>query len=263
MDPLIQGLLKDTLEYLREADKTTPSVFATKEEIIHFAPRLAQPNHAPDKKSPPPLAASLPKKIASPPKVPVVESPPKITKVESAKVERALSPPQPMVAPTKRNFTEMRQLVEKTLPELVLRDTIPDDAHAKTRARLWQETYLSAHVVVIAFGEVGPGLEFLKNVTTAIDRLIAPAQLIEGSVLEKERGWDLLLQSPSLQRILCSPWSAWQSTALGKHYKQNGATQEQFLGSHRLFLLEPSLVYLKNPDRKQKLWQFISTQLLS
>ena len=157
----------------------------------------------------------------------------------------------------------MRQTIEKAFPEFALRETIPDDSHAKKMSRLWEETYLTAQVVVISFGEVGPGLEFLKNVTHAIDRLMAPAQLVEGSLLEKENGWELLLGSPTLKCLLCSPWSSWKSTSLTNYYKQNGSTQEQFLGQHKLFLLQPSLTYLKNPDHKRKLWQLISTQLLS
>jgi hypothetical protein len=105
-------------------------------------------------------------------------------------------PPKPAVIVEKKQLHEMRLVIEKTFPEMALRETILDDAHAKKMSRLWEETYLSAQIVVIAFGEVGAGLEFLKNVVSAIDRLIAPAQLIDGDALEKQQGWDLLLKSP-------------------------------------------------------------------
>lgn len=238
----MDSLIQDALDYLREVAKTTPSVFATREEMAHFAP--VKPKKEVAQALPPP---PLPKK-------PVV-----VQKIE------VQVPPPPKVVPAveKKNINEMRQIIEKTFPGFVLRETVPDDLHAKKMSRLWEETYLNAQVVVIAFGEVGAGLEFLKNVTQAIDRLVAPAQLIEGSLLEKEQGWDLLLSSPTLKAALCSPWSSWKSTSLSKYYKQNGTTQEQFLGERKLFLLESSLVYLKNPDRKRKLWQLISTQLLS
>jgi hypothetical protein len=243
----MDSLIQDTLDYLRLVAKTTPSVFATREEMAHIAPikpkkeiiRSLDPPPLPKKPSPAPVIQK------------VVEAPP--------------PPPPKIIAPAveKKNINEMRQIVEKTFPGFALRDSIPDDHHAKKMSRLWEETYLNAQVVIIAFGEVGAGLEFLKNVTEAIDRLIAPAQLIEGSLLEKEQGWDILLNSPTLKAALCSPWASWKSTALSKHYKQNGATQEQFLGPHKLFLLEPSTIYLKNPDRKRKLWQLLNTQLLS
>lgn len=244
----MDSLIQDTLDYLREVARTTPSVFATQDEFDHFAPRIMLPKK------------EIPKPPAPPPKKIIVEAP-----VVQQKVEEPLlpPPPKPVVAIERKQLHEMRHVVEKTFPDMRLRDTIPDDGHAKRMARLWEETYLTAQIVVIAFGEVGPGLEFLRNVTQAIDRLIAPAQLIEGAVLEKQQEWQLLLNSPSLKGILCSPWAAWKTTSLSGYYKQNGATQEQFLAHHKLFLLEPSLVYLKNPDRKRKLWQLISTQLLS
>lgn len=245
----MDSLIQDTLDYLREVIKITPSLLATREEVAYFAPRISMPKKE-TTKTPLPPPTLLPKKTTPPP-APVIQ-----------KTEPSAAP-KVVPAIEKRNINEMRQIVEKTFPDFTLRETIPDDSHAKKMSRLWEETYLTAQIVVITFGEVGPGLEFLKNVTHAIDQLVAPAQLIEGSLLEKEQGWELLLNSPSLKAALCSPWSSWKSTSLSKHYKQNGSTQEQFLGRHKLFLLEPSLVYLKNPDRKRKLWQLISTQLLS
>lgn len=241
----MDSLIQDTLDYLKEVAKTTPYVFATQEEVDYFSPRPAKPK---------PIVTSAPLPI---PKK-RIETP-----LAPQKVEYTPPPPKPPVIVEKKQLNEMRIVIEKTFPEMALRETILDDTHAKKMSRLWEETYLSAQIVVIAFGEVGAGLEFLKNVVSAIDRLIAPAELIDGDTLEKEQGWDLLLKSPSLKGILCSPWSAWKSTSLSKHYKQNGATQEQFLGSQKLLLLEPSLSYLKNPDRKRKLWQLINTQLLS
>ncbi|MBP7074247.1 MAG: hypothetical protein KBA81_02555 [Rhabdochlamydiaceae bacterium] len=242
----MDSLIQDTLDYLKEVAKTTPYLFATQEEVDYFTPRQSKPK---------PIVTSsplpLPKKRVEAPAAPQkVEFPP-------------TPPPKPPVIVEKKQLNEMRLVIEKTFPELALRETILDDAHAKKMSRLWEETYLSAQIVVIAFGEVGAGLDFLKNVVDAIDRLIAPAELIDGAALEKEQGWDLLLKSPSLKGVLCSPWSSWKSTSLSKYYKQNGATQEQFLGSQKLLLLEPSLSYLKNPDRKRKLWQLINTQLLS
>ncbi len=239
-----ESLIQDAIDYLREAAKTAPFVFATREEIAYFASSAFKPKKKIDLPPPPPPA---PKNI---PKVEIAPPPPKLI-------------PAPIPAVEKRNINEMRQVIEKTFPGFALREAVLDDARAKKMSRLWEETYLNAQIAVIAFGEIGPGLAFLKNVTHAIDTLIAPAQLIDGSLLEKEKGWDLLLSSPALKYALCSPFSAWRSTSLSKHYKQNGSTQEQFLGPHKLFLLEPSTAYLKNPDRKRKLWQLINTQLLS
>jgi hypothetical protein len=241
----MDSITQDLIDYLREAAKTTPSILATSEETAYFAPTLPKQKKEQVKPLPPPPVYT-PKK-AEP--APVIQ-----------KVEAPAPAPKPIPAAEKKNLNEMRQMIQKTFPDIPLRESILDDGHAKKMSRLWEETYLNAQIVVIAFGEVGSGLEFLKQVVRAIDTLIAPAQLIEGNQITE---WELLLNSPTLKSILCSPWAAWKTTPLARHYKQNGSTQEQFLAQHRLFLLEPSVIYLKNPDRKRKLWQLISTQLLS
>lgn len=246
MDPLISNILHDTLTHLREVVKTTPTLLATAEEVAYFAPRPTLKKESLKTLPPPPTPVPVPKKTA-----PTTEH-----------ITPQAPPPTPRSTP-KQNFNEMRQVVEKTFPGLVLRDTTPDDAHAKKRSCLWKETYLTAHVVVVAFGEVGSGLQFLKKMTDAIHTLIAPAQLVEGLRLEKENSWDLLLSSPVLKYIICSPHASWKSTSLNQHYRQNGATQEHFLGPHKLLLLEPSLTYLNNPERKRSLWQTINMQLSS
>lgn len=211
------------------------------------------------------FAPAMPKKkvvTSSPPPPPTFA--PKKPEPVLIKQEEPLPPPKPIfVTPPKKNTLETRLMVEKTFPDMVLRQTPLEDSHARKMSRLWEETYLNAQIIVIAFGEVGPGLEFLKNVTKAIDQLIAPAQLVEGSMLEREKTWELLLNSPALKNILCSPWNAWKSTTLATQYRQNGATQEQFLGKHPLILLEPSVAYLKNPEKKRSLWQLIHSQLSS
>ncbi|MGH2613291.1 MAG: hypothetical protein ACRDFB_09645 [Rhabdochlamydiaceae bacterium] len=175
MDSFISEVIQDTLTYLREVAKTTPSLFATEEEMTYFKPSISKQKKETIKALPPPLPMPAVKKPVLP--APIIQK----------------TPPKPMAAVEKKNLHEMRQIIEKTFPDFSLRETIPDDSHAKKMARLWEETYLTAQIMVIAFGEVGPGLEFLKNVTHAIDRLIAPAQLIEGPLLEKENGWELLL----------------------------------------------------------------------
>jgi hypothetical protein len=320
MDVPISEIIKDTLDYLRQIAKTTPSLLCTREEATYFAshplkpktkkikPPEARPSGASQKFAPSGPCQNLalesieeggsihsiqsPSSIAqprdfsssstsnellgsttspnvvfsadpgiSPPPQPISPKPAKIIEEVEHLEPKPASPLKPPPKIEKNNWGDIRQIVEKTFPHFALRETIPDDAHAKKMSRLWEETYLSAQIVVIAFGEVGPGLNFLKNVTQAIHTLIAPAQLIEGATFEKEKGWDFLLNSPTLKYVISSPWSSWKSTSLNAHYRQNGSTQEQFLGSQKLLLLEPSFIYLKNPEQKRKLWQLISTQL--
>lgn len=257
MDSHLREIIQDTLQHLQELAKTTPSVLAKREEKAYFAPRPSRPKKEFLARVAPPIPITVkentPKEMDRP-------APPK---KQDAPAREESKPLPSITSNPKKLMSEMRQAIEKTLPTLALRETIPDDARAKKMSNLWEETYLNAQIIIISFGEVGAGLQFLKNVTHAIDTLIAPAQLVDGFQIEKENGWDLLLNSPSLKSVLASPWAGWKSTSLTKHFKQNGVTQEQFLGPHKLLLLEPSLHYLKDPDRKRKLWQLINTQLLS
>lgn len=241
----MDALIQECLDFLREEAKRTPSVLATREEVAYF---------------PPPKIVE--KKVALAPPPPIAPKPIAINK----KIEA----PAPVATPVKaapviekKNFDEMRQTVSKMFPGIALRETVPDDLQAKKMARLWEEKYLDAQIVIIAFGETAAGMTFLNNVTKAINRLIAPAQLIDGALLEKEHGWELLFKSPTLKAALISPWASWKSTSLVNHFKQNGSTQQQFLGEKPVLILEPTTVYLQNPDRKRKLWQLINTQLLS
>src|SRR5579862_1769124 len=87
--------------------------------------------------------------------------------------------------------TEMKQMVTKILPEVALSSGIPSDAAAKKMAHLYKEQHLTAKVLVLSFGETGPALSFLQNVTKAIDSLLVPAKLIEMRKIERENSWEL------------------------------------------------------------------------
>ena len=105
----------------------------------------------------------------------------------------------------------MKQMVTKILPEVALSSSIPSDAAAKKMAHLYKEQHLTAEVLILSFGETGPALNFLQNVTKAIDSLLAPAKLIEMRKIERENSWELTLNSPTLQLILAPPFQAWKS----------------------------------------------------
>lgn len=244
MDTLIQ----DTLVLLREMAKTTPTVFATAEECAYFASKTSFTTPSSEKKPIHlPIHLKGPSAPSRPPVQPEVKDPP------PKKIEKIGSSIDP----------GMHLWVEKVLPDLPLRKTIPDDTAAQKRSRLWEETYLTSPVVIIAFGEIGPGLEFLRQLTQAINHLLMPAQLIEGSLFEKEQGWNLLLSSKALKQVISSPWSSWKTTSLTAHYHQNGSTMQSYLGNHPLLFLESSLFYLKDPERKRKLWNTLNMQLSS
>jgi hypothetical protein len=157
--------------------------------------------------------------------------------------------------------TEMKQMVAKILPEVALSSGIPDDASAKKMAHLYKEQHLTAKVLVLSFGETGPELSFLQNVTKAIDSLLVPAKFIEMRKIERENSWELTLNSPSLQLILAPPFQAWKSISLARFYRENPASKNHFLKEIPLALMQPVESYLKNPDLKRELWKILSSLL--
>ncbi len=176
------------------------------------------------------------------------------------------SPQKKQAVPSKKSAAveidaEMRQMVAKILPDAVLASTIPDDASAKKMAHLYKEQHLTAKVLVLSFGETGPALQFLQNVTKAIDTLLAPAKLIEMRKIERENSWEITLSSPALQLILAPPFMEWKSISLARYYRENPSSKTHFLSSTPLLLTQPIAAYLKNPDLKRELWKNLSTLL--
>jgi len=159
-------------------------------------------------------------------------------------------------------MTDIRQLVTKVLPDVPLAMAIPDDAQAKKRADYWKENHLAAKVIVVSFGETGPALQFLHNVTKAIDSLLAPAHLIDGSKIEKEKGWEMVLNSPTLQLVIAPPLMNWKMASIARLYRENPSSNTHFLQNTPLIFFHPVSSYLKNPDLKRELWKNL-TSLLS
>jgi hypothetical protein len=156
---------------------------------------------------------------------------------------------------------EMKQMVTKILPEVALSSGIPNDAAAKKMAHLYKEQHLTAKVLILSFGETGPALNFLQNVTKAIDSLLAPAKLIEMRKIERENSWELTLNSPTLQLILAPPFQAWKSISLARFYRENPSSKSHFLKEIPLVMMQPIEAYLKNPDLKRELWKMLSSLL--
>jgi hypothetical protein len=161
-------------------------------------------------------------------------------------------------APVIDEMPDIRQLIAKTLPDVALTTTVPDDASAKKMSDLWRQKHLSAKVFVVSFGETGP---FLQNVTKAIDTLLAPAHLIEGPKMEREKSWELALSAPALQLILVPPFAAWKTTQLARFYRENPSSNTHFLKDTPLMFMQPVVAYLKNPDLKRELWKSLCSHL--
>lgn len=175
------------------------------------------------------------------------------------------SPQKKQITPKEKKSieidAEMKQMVAKILPEVTLTSSIPDDAAATKMAHLYKEQHLSAKVLILSFGETGPAMNFLQNVTKAIDSLLAPAKLIEMRKIERENSWELTLSSSTLQLILAPPFQAWKSISLSRFYRENPSSKSHFLKDTPLLMMQPTEAYLKNPDLKRELWKTLSSLL--
>jgi hypothetical protein len=170
---------------------------------------------------------------------------------------------EPVVKPVRDNMNEIASLVAKAAPELRLREEIPDDSEARKIGALWQEQLKALHVAVIAFGESGPSLQFLQNVAKAIDTLITPAKIIEGSRFEKEKKWDLFFTSSSLKLVIAPDFATWKGTRLASMYKEHPASSSHTLANIPLLPLKSITHLLKNPSLKKELWKTIVSLLSS
>lgn len=245
MDTLIQ----DTLTLVREMANTTSSLLVTDEEYAYFS------KEHPKKQAPLPTPKPRPVKENEENRFDKVVASPQAQDMTAHRIKQ---PPK-----AKPALNEMKGAIAKAFPHLALRETVLDDSAARKKPILTEEVYISIQVMVLAFGESGSGFSFLQKVATAIHDRLAPAQLIDGHVVEKEQGWNHLLAAPSLKFILISPWELWKTTSLMPHYLQNGATKAHFLNNCPLVFLEQAAHYLKSPEHKQSLWRLINTHLSS
>ncbi len=256
-----QTLLSDTVRFIKE----------------NYAPGdcLLVPSRAPA--APPPLPAPVQKKqtpapptpavpavtIPAPPSAPVAALP---KKTEEAPPPPIAHPPlhlQPLEAPLVEKAEALRELLAKVAPDFVMRETPPDDAHAQRIRNHWKEEVQAAPVVLLTFGENEKELRFFQNIARAVNQSLLPAKLVDGRRLEKEKKWDSFFDSSQLKWILLSQDQLRTGTDLLRHFRENPATAEKFLGRASLLLLAPPAAYFKNPELKRTLWETLCTRLSS
>jgi len=151
---------------------------------------------------------------------------------------------------------QIRAMLKKTAPNLRLCTHVPSDAQAKQISEGWKEQFYNINIAVLALGETGSQLQFLQNLTKAIDINIRPSKTIDGARLEKEKKWELFLAQESLKWIVCSP-QIYQFPELMRFFKELPATKEFFLHNKKLLILHPISSYFSTPELKASLWQTI------
>ncbi|HEY5259188.1 MAG TPA: hypothetical protein VIJ46_00955 [Rhabdochlamydiaceae bacterium] len=245
-----QKLVSDTARFLKE----------------NYAPgdSLLVPSRAP---APPPPAPVQKKQTYIPP--PKSEAPLAAQK----KVEEAPPPQplpvreplhlQPLEAPLIEKAEALRELLAKVAPDFALKETPPDDTGAQRIRNHWKEEMQAAAVVILSFGETEKELLFYKNIAQAINQSLLPAKLVDGRRLEKEKKWDSFLESSQLKWILISQDQLKKGMDLLRHFRENPATSEKFLGQASLLLIAPPATHFKQPGLKRTLWETLCTRLSS
>jgi hypothetical protein len=167
---------------------------------------------------------------------------------------------QPAPKKASRDMTaEIKQMVAHAAPHLEIKEEIPDDLLARGRASLWKQQLHLISVAVVGFDEKDN--PFLKQLAKAIDTGLATAKWIDGIEFEKQKKWELLLQQPKLKLILAPDRKTWSNLSLLQYYRE--IPPQTFLGKTALFVLQPTLNYLKNPQLKPQLWKAVRLSLSS
>ncbi len=242
-----QKLVRDTARFIKE----------------NYAPgdSLLVPSRA---SAPPPPAPVQKKQTYTPPpkvEIPLPQATPK--KVEEPQPTREPLHLQPLEAPLVEKAEALRELLTKIAPDFALRETPPDDTGAQRIRNHWKEETQAAAVVLLSFGETEKELLFYKNIAQAINQSLMPAKLVDGRRLEKEKKWDSFLESSQLKWILVSQDQLKKGMDLLRHYRENPATSEKFLGQASLLLIAPPATYFKQPGLKRTLWETLCTRLSS
>ncbi len=271
MDEL-KNLKENLLLFLEETQDETRCFYAGAEDAQFF--KISSPKKTPtvfvksEKISPPPaviepvLEKSTPLKPAPPPSR-KEEEPPVAVKVEPLHTFEKESPPT--LAPLTGIFDPaLYTQIAKLVPGFKLREEILNDAPAKEKKNLWQESLKTLHVAILDFGEKGESALFLKNLATAIDSLLLPCRVIEADRFEREKKWNLFFNEAPLTLVIAPEFREWRKSLLVTHFEE--LPKSCFLTENKkipALLLQPLFEYLQKPLLKKELWKTLSTHLSS
>lgn len=210
----------------------------------------------------------LPKKETLPlPPTPVLSPPkPKAPEPSPLKVEKKPEPKKettlelhPPTKPTPSNANRMGTVLKSIAPELFLHEAPLPDEKAKRVKNAWNEKSLVPEIPILFQGT--HYRSFLENLAKAISLTFAPSRVIEMTSFEKEKKWDIFLESPKLKFILCPDHLVFSSKELLQFYKENPGQKTRFLGNIPLLLLPDLALYFKDPYLKRSLWNVLCQTL--
>lgn len=151
-----------------------------------------------------------------------------------------------------QEFSEIRAFFQTKMPGVQLVNQILDDKEAKDVALRWQAP--PAEICILSFNELPKEQAFLSNLSLAINRCLASAQVLSASKTEQEKGWEKLLKSSNLKLVIASNYNLHTLPELIKLYRED-ATGKHTLGDKPLYLLSDLSLYMQQPHLKATLWK--------
>ena len=158
------------------------------------------------------------------------------------------------------DFREQWKLCKEIFPKWNLSEMIPCDKVGQKNKNAWMKKEEIPFFVILSFDDHEPSLRFLKNLSNAITLRLAPASVMSASLLEKNGGWEGLLNSPNLRLIIAGDYGIYCQPKLMRHYKEMPNLGRHFLNKTPLLLLSDPSLYLKEPQLKPLLWRAICNE---
>lgn len=168
-----------------------------------------------------------------------------------------------MATASPHEFKEFWKTCQTLFPEWKLSEKIPCDAIAKKNKQAWLKNQEISPVILLSFHENEQQFSFLKNIAQAISLRLAPTRVMQADKLEKENGWEQVLNSPHLRLIIASDYGLYLQPKLMQFYREEPDQNKHFLNQIPLLLLSDLSLYLKEPQLKSLLWRAICNECTS
>ncbi|NDD59067.1 MAG: hypothetical protein EBZ47_07465, partial [Chlamydiae bacterium] len=208
-NPPLLHFIDSSLNYLQELKKETPYILPNSTVTSDTQTSL----RVTPIKSPLPKEEALPQPITakasiksesvltpiSPPKEPIqpLETSQKPTTCSEKKPIFSLQPP---IHTNASSLQDLWTLLPKITPSLKLLEKIPSDAKAQKIKNRWKNPFQIPEIPLLSLNH--PALNFLKDVSQAIDKHFFSSTVLDIALFEEKNTWDQFFQSPQLKVIV-------------------------------------------------------------
>lgn len=170
---------------------------------------------------------------------------------------------EPLPAAPRLDQSQWRKLCQEIFNDWPLQESIPGDTLAKKSSQAWLQSKETAPITILSFNDNPQQLHFLKNIAQAVSLRLAPAQVLSAPQIEKENGWEALLQSPRLRLVIASDYGLYLHPKLMTFHQEHTQQHKHFLHKTPFLLLSDLSLYLKQPKLKPLLWRAICNEFFA